>query len=776
MKLTIDNFDGAGPRDYTPAIDESHAPRVLRRLNKPAELRLSLLAASPDFVVPVNGARVILGRTNGTDVFTGYLAAAPDFEYLGWGERGPIYLYHLVAVSDELLLNRKTIPNRYPFVDRSAGDALRQLTEDLMPGAFDTGGVADIDTLIWYSVDSRKPWSDHAAAIATAARAAYRVVNSGITFEPVGSVIHEFDESNPDFSQEALKLRVEDRRINDLVVTGRTEPQAYVTDYFVGDGLSLRFYLSETPFTRSSRVLLDEEYRGNSPDRARWQVEDPASATTVNLGKLQVNGGTGAFGQTLVQFVEKIELGGALVLQHGDVTFNSPSDGILGGLYSGETSAIGCLAGFYIRSSGGASSIQALVSGVITGPALAVQTTHRYVLTTRLYASEIYRRRQMFHSSVHPAGAARGGGAVSADARIVLEVHDIDPANPGSLAAASTVLYDGVAANAPDFCTYALVNAADLHCALTFTRIIRAVDTEVRSALPGQVYRTRLTGALSEGAECRVLSEPALQFFPQHVPAANEQIIVRYRARGEAVARVIDKSGIATLEGSPDDGTRGAIREVNSPAPRTSIDCENAALALLDDSVESAWAGEYRTWSDLLPSGDIHPGDRVRVSAPSRDALFDAIVREVEVEIVDCRDEHSRYKLMFADEAAQPLAFDFDAGAGGASSAVVATNADAVGTNFAADLSSAQVAQISSTTVTIDAGVTPPAGGGIEVRSSDSAWSMENDRNLLGRFTSRTFTVPRLGRAQTYFLRQHDASTPAKYSRYSAALHIDFPL
>lgn len=63
-----------------------------------------------------------------------------------------------------------------------------------------------------------------------------------------------------------------------------------------------------------------------------------------------------------------------------------------------------------------------------------------------------------------------------------------------------------------------------------------------------------------------------------------------------------------------------------------------------------------------------------------------------------------------------------------------------------------------------------------EVRYSDTGWGAGNDRNLLGRFTSSSFTLPRYARGQTYFLRSYDDSSPAKYSRYSTALHIDYPL
>ena len=125
MKLQIDNLDGHGLRDYTTAIDGSRSPKLMRRLNKPAELQFSLLADGPDFVVPANGARVMLGKTNGQDVFTGYLRQSPLFEYLGWGQRGPVYRYNLVAQSDESALDSKRLPNRSPFIDRGGGSALR---------------------------------------------------------------------------------------------------------------------------------------------------------------------------------------------------------------------------------------------------------------------------------------------------------------------------------------------------------------------------------------------------------------------------------------------------------------------------------------------------------------------------------------------------------------------------------------------------------------------------------------------------------------------------
>ena len=72
-------------------------------------------------------------------------------------------------------------------------------------------------------------------------------------------------------------------------------------------------------------------------------------------------------------------------------------------------------------------------------------------------------------------------------------------------------------------------------------------------------------------------------------------------------------------------------------------------------------------------------------------------------------------------------------------------------------------------------GQTPSLTTISEVRWSDSGWGPYNDENLAGRFTTQIFTLPRLSKVQNYFLRQFDGSVPPKYSRQSAALHIDYP-
>jgi hypothetical protein len=778
MKLQIDNLDGLGPIDYTSSIDGSRSPHVVRKLNQPSEFRVSLVADSTDFVVPVTGARVTLGLTNGQDVFTGYLMQSPVFEYLGWGERGPVYRYDLVAQSDEGLLDEKRLPDRCPFLNRSAGNALRQLTQDLMPGVFDTSSVQDLDTLAWYASNPRKTWSQHAAEIAIQARASYRIMNGALIFAPLGATVYALNETDVAFCPEGLTLQPVDAMINDVTVIGQSEPEAYVTDYFVGDGLTLKFYLSQTPFTKTNTTLFDEEYLVSPLEPALWSVTDPSNVVSVSGGELQIAGGTGVDGVTTVEFAEQVELGGALIIEHGDVMFSAASTGVLGGLYPGAVSITGCLAGFQITPNGAQSNIQALVNGVSTGTPITTTAGHHYLLTTRLYSQEIYRLQQIFHSSVHPAGSGFGGAEVAADVRIVLELQDIDPTNPATQVAPATVLYDGVISGAPDFCKCALVNAANLQCAIAFTRLIQAVDAEVRSALPGQGYITQMVGTLEEGAECEITSSAALEFYPQYAPAANQLIEVHYRSLGHALARITNPASVAAQQRGIDNGLHGAVRHPKEPPARTAADCEIAALALLDDSTGPAWTGEYDVWSDFLPGGanDVFPGDALSITVPSRSAAFSAIVSEVEITANNPEGEHFTYKIKFANDAAKALAFEFEA-AEGTTSLFVNQYTDAqVGITYLADLTAAQLTQVTSTAISVDAGTPPVSGGGIEVRWSDAGWGPGNDRNLVGRFTTQAFTIPRLSEVQDCYLQQYDNSVPPRYSRYSAALHVDYPL
>jgi hypothetical protein len=254
---------------------------------------------------------------------------------------------------------------------------------------------------------------------------------------------------------------------------------------------------------------------------------------------------------------------------------------------------------------------------------------------------------------------------------------------------------------------------------------------------------------------------------------------VHYRSLGHAMARVTNPASIAAQRRGIDNGLHGTVRHPKEPPARTAADCEMAALALLDDATGPAWTGEYAVWSDFLPgnANDIFPGDALNISVPSRGATFPAIVTEVEITTRNLEGEHLSYKVRFANDAAKALAFEFQTSKATTSLFVNQQTNTQVGTTYLADLTAAVITLVTSTTVTVDAGIAPVSGGGIEVRWSDAGWGAGNDRNLVGRFATQTFTVPRLSRVQTCYLRQYDASQPPKYSRYTAALHLgNYPL
>jgi len=780
MKITIDNLAGAGPIDYSASMDAMVSPRIERMLNAPAKLSFSLLSNSGAFVIPANGARVSLTRNDGSFLFTGYLTQAPSVEYLGWGQQAPVYRYQVVAASDEVLLDQKALPDRAPFVEQSAGWALRQIAEELLPGVFETSAVQDLDVIASYAATPEKKFSEHAAQIARSSRACYRAINGALQLTPIGANSYSVNESDANFSPGSLKLTQPNVQLNDVTVVGLEEPQAYVRDYFVGDGLSRDFYLSQEPFQQSSLPLIDEEFPGTELDSTTWLTADPTSAFSVAAQALQVNGGAGQDGKSTVAFVQPIELGGAVELQHGDVSFSSPSQGVIGGMYAGGTVVSKCLAGFQITPNGGASNIQALINGAPTGPVITTSQGHRYVFTTYVYSREVYRLGESFHSSRHPVGSELGGQAVPADVRFVLEVQDINPAVPASLVAPATVLYDDVLTNAAGFCTYALINAISMQCSIAFTYVTHIPLAEVRMALPNAGYVTQLVESLSDGGQCAIASSTSLDFYPQYLPPLNALIVASYRGRGRAVAEIVDPAGIANLARGGDDGVRSSVRTMKIPSARTQADCENAALAILDDASTPAWRGSYKTWSDFLPGSadDVFPGDLLTVDVPSRAAIFRAVMRKIGVELVDPANDRELYEIEFETDLASPLGYE----EAGSTTVVPLQNlpprlsTSEVGNYYLASLTDAQVTQVSSTTVQVDAGTAPGSSQGIEVRIHDFGWGPSNDRNVLGRFTTQTFTLPRLARTQNYFLRLYDGSTPPKYSRYSAALHVDYPL
>ena len=770
MKLFIDNQDGLGLRDYSAYFDVEHLPTIKRRLNQAAEMQAWLASGDATFRVPASGARVVLQREDGYKLFTGYLTAAPQQEFLGTTQTGTVWRYALSAVDDSWLLSHNAPTARTPFVYRTAGDALRTITNDVLPGVLDVSGVQDLGYVNQYVASSQRSWSQHAQELATMERASFRVHDGKISFQPVAQQGFTIDEHDAKFSPNGLTVTQPDRLCNDATIVGEPEATTYVRDYFIGDGTTLGFYLSRTPFARTTLTVFEEEYAGPGLNPTLWYTNDPNGKVSVSGGQLNLNGGPATVG-----LVEVVELAGGLRFQHGQVTFTRPSSGTLGGVYNGSVKDSNCFAGFRITPSGTNCAIQGLIYGSGNGTPLITQPGHQYALITQLFANEPHRVHQTYCSSAHGGGNGRGGDLTSAAVRVVLSVHDIDPNNPGTLAQPATVLFDDVLGSSPAYASYGLADGANLQAQIAYTRLQQMVNAEVRSMIPGQGFRTRLAGALADGGECYISTAGELHFYPPYPPQANEQIVVSYRASARAIARVQDANSIASHNVGADHGRRSYVRRMSVPPAPTSIDCENAALAWLDDSVQQAWSGEYQIVSDCLPANDVLPGDAVQVAAPSRQANFPAIVHEVHVQVTSLAYDRSEYAIQFANDAAEMLAREFAKATLPDPLPTAFTTTGPSSSLFLPSLTAVQVTDVIATQITVDTGTAPPTGGGFEVRRSDGGWGPTSDGNLVGRYTTQSIVLPRLSRIQDYVLRQYDGSSPAKYSRQSALVHVDYP-
>lgn len=591
-------------------------------------------------------------------MFTGYLTGPPEQEYLGYSQI-PAWRVILNATDDSCLLDHNELPARIPFASRTSGNALSTLANDALPGVLDESGVEDVSTVNQYVVVPQKGWTWNAQELALMSRAVYRAHDGKLDFQPVGQASFTISDQDPNYDPTALKLLQPDKLFNDVTIVGEMEPLNYVRDYFLGNGTTLDFYLSGSPFAKTAITLFEDDYSEARLAPTLWDVTDPHGAVSLGGGHLQLNGGP-----STIAFVEQLELAAGLLLQHGEFVFNAASTGTIGGIYSGSPRDANCIAGFTIKPNGSDSNIQALVNGGPTGPVLTTTPGHQYAFATQLVCSETHRVQQTYLSSLHPAGNGHGGAAIPAALRLVLTVHDVDPNNPGTLATVATVLYDDMLSAAPGFATYALVNQTSLFANVSYTRFQHTVDAEVRSMIPGGQFRTRLDGAFADGGECYITSSGALCFYTPYPPQQNEQIVVSYRSTARALARVQDPVSIAEHANGSDKGQRIFVRRLKLPPAPTSIDCELAATALLDDSVQQAWEGEYKIVSDFLPIADVLPGNAVQISAPSRGADFSAIVREVELQVVSLSEDRSQYDIKFANDACEPLALKFDLCAG----------------------------------------------------------------------------------------------------------------
>jgi hypothetical protein len=331
-------------------------------------------------------------------------------------------------------------------------------------------------------------------------------------------------------------------------------------------------------------------------------------------------------------------------------------------------------------------------------------------------------------------------------------------------------LYDGSVVSSPASCNFVAVNSVQLIGSMGYCRVTQTGSAWVVSILPSGVKTTRLIGVAGEGVDCTVSTTGKVTFFAGRAPIAGELVTVTYRVQQRAVARLEDAASVATEAAGGMPGTAQWLGKALKPPARSSMDCESAALAVLSFSASraAAAAGTY----EVVNPADVWPGDVLAVESGGK--TMSVVVRRVEIADEMASPELLTYRITFANDWAEGLGLTLSE-AIAADALLPQTALNAPG-NVLANLQQLQVVSATGTALQVDAGTAPPAGGGFEVRRRDGDFGPGVDQDLVLRSPVRTFSIPREGQVEHYYVRMYDASTPPVYSRFSSAVFTDFPV
>jgi hypothetical protein len=798
MRITIDNLDGQGARDYTASIAPEGAITLQRTLNAPTRCTSEVVVGVGALPLPSRLGRVVVTGDDATILFTGYLATEPVRVYAGAVSEGSVYRARLSAVSDEWLLDRMGSGALQTAADSLALDGnqlLARLTARVQAGQPDSLSVtstAGTRVSGVFSPSASAAWSVNAGEAAGASYAGYRALNGQIILQPAASVTHNFSDADGTLSVAELQVGAVRELANDVTLSGAEEPAAYISESFAGDGTTTEFVLSEAAHRDTTRTLINDSFTAATIDSTTWQVSDPGSHISLGANGLTMNGGTGQDGQTTLSALDAIEVGGSIVVELDGVMLGAASDGMLAGLYAGPVQLATCFAGFRVRQStsgtGGVTTLVPVLNGAEVGTSFTPIAGHAYTLRLRLHCVEMQRVMQRYYCMAD--GVVLGFGnesGVNAPCDVVFDL--VDEGESSNTPA--TVLYDSVAASgsipgSPMTCEFVAVNSTQIFGSIRSVNVTRPGTVWVVSTLPSGVKQTRLIGDAGEGVDCTVSygtsagTPGKVTFLAGRVPVVGELVTVQYRNAQRAIARMADAASVAAEAQTGAAGNIGGLSrwlgKVLQPVARSSADCESAAQSLLAfaTSRTAAVAGSYTA---VNPSADIWPGDVLVVT--SAGVASSLLVRSVDVKDGNAVPEIRSYAIKFANDWATEWAdgLGMKLSESIAADAFLPSVAETAPAQVLTNLQQLSLTSVNGTELQIDAGVDPPTGGGFEVRRRDWNFGADVDTaDLVLRSPVRNFSIPRAAQVEQYYVRMYDASSPALYSRFSSAVFVNVPL
>jgi len=769
MKITIKG------QDYTSALDTARPLAIERKLNEPSVCQLWLsLPADGSLAYPLRNQSLAVTGDDGTVYFTGFIALSPLPEYAGLAIEGPRYRIAIQALSDEMLLDQLSMPPSTGLCGENAGALMTALVTRTGSTALSTAGLS-LDAPVGYFVpEAGAPWSKSAGLVASQARSAYRVLDGALALSAVPATVHPLSETDGslDLANLTFTGSLERALANDVTVCGEHEPTAYVTEYFLGDGATTQFYLAAEPFFPASfkTKVIHELFDEPQIDLRVWGIPGGYGYLTQGAGGLVMNGGNGVDGETLLTWLDPVEMGGTLLLEAAGVTLSPGSTGILSGFFATLQTLAGCIAGFQVTAQPGtgAVTLQPIVDGAAAGITYPVNPANQYTLRVRAHCPDIQRALAVYRSCGDSGAFGTGGELIVSPGKIQLEVQEFVDGVGGM----PLTLYDGAISSLPGTCQVVAASSINLIGTMRGISLVNLGSGWVVSTPQNGGACTRRVGTVADSAECHVERAGKVVFYTGFAPAAGEQIAVSYRAVGRAVGRAVNADSQQALAQAGMPAVSTWIGSVTNPAARSSADCRNAALALKQAaaSVSALWSGTYKG-SRLSFAADVWPGDALLLDAPSTSLNAQVVVRAVKVSYRASYHDMVEYAIDFANDWADYLAIKTHA----------TVPADAwlpapIAPTVLANLTRLSVTGLSGNTVAIDAGVTPPAGGGFEVRRRDYAFMPGEDTSLVMRATAPGMTFSRTSANDQFFVRMYNGSTPPNYSEFSTALFFNLPL
>lgn len=769
MKITIQG------QDYTTALDGARPLTIERKLNEPSICQLALsLPANGSLAMPSSNQYLTVTGDDGTLYFTGYIAITPLQEYAGLAMEGPRYRIAIQAVSDELLLDQLLMPPSTGSTNETAGALMASLVAQSGSSTLSTTGLSLSTPVSNFAPEPGATWSESAGQVASQARAAYRAVNGALTISNVPGAVHPLNETDGTLNLAALAFTASVKRAqaNDVTVCGEHEPVAYVTEYFLGDGTTTTFYLAEDPYfpAASKSTIISELFNEPQINPQLWCNSSGSGYLSLGAGGLVMDGGNGIDGETLLTWLDPVEMGGTLLLEAVGVKLSPGSTGILAGFFVGLETQASCIAGFQAaaQTGSGAVTLQPIISGAPAGTAYQINPANQYSLRVRAHCPEHERTLNIYRSFGDSGAIACGGQSILSPGKLQLEIQEFVNGVGGT----PVTLYDGAIANMPGACVVVAASSMNLIGTMRAINLTNLGSGWVVSTpLSGGGY-TRRIGTTAEAAECHLERTGKLVFYTGFAPAAGEQIAVNYRTVGRAVGRAVNTASQAALTEAGSPAVAVWIGSVTNPPARSSADCLNAALAMGQAAagVSALWSGTYKGNRTSFAS-DVWPGDALLLNAPSADLNAQVVVRAMKVSYSASYPDLVEYAIAFANDWACDLAIK--------TSATVPADAwlpAAIAPAVLANLTGLTVTTLNGTTVAINAGITPPSGGGFEIRLRDFAFMPGEDPTLVVRAALPNMTFSRLTANDRFYIRMYDGSTPPNYSGWSTALFINLPL